>query len=133
MRPLGVVAAAALAIHDRQNRQRRYPCRIRLLSPKLGTAPYSPGAKAGNALYVSGTLAVDSAGILVGKGNVKAQTLYILETIKAVVEVAGGSLEDITFNHIFLSDMGASSPIWLGDAAFSRSSCSRARAWGAHV
>jgi aminoacrylate peracid reductase len=62
---------------------------------------------------VSGTLALDSAGILVGKGNVKAQTLHILETIKAVVEVAGGSLEDITFNHIFLSDMAASSPIWL--------------------
>src|SRR6516164_1388904 len=32
-------------------------------------APYSPGTKAGNALYVSGTLALDSAGILVGKGG----------------------------------------------------------------
>ena len=70
-------------------------------------APYSPGAKVGNALYVSGTLALDGAGILVGKGDVKAQTRHILETIKAVVEAAGGSLKDITFNHIFLSDMAA--------------------------
>ena len=70
-------------------------------------APYSPGAKGGNALYVSGTLALDSAGNLVGKGDVKAQTRHILETIKAVVEAAGGSLKDITFNHIFLSDMAA--------------------------
>src|SRR6516164_2283 len=74
-------------------------------------APYSPGAKGGNALYVSGTLALDSAGNLVGKGDVKAQTRHILETIKAVVEAAGGSLKDITFNHIFLSG-GCCSDHW---------------------
>jgi aminoacrylate peracid reductase len=70
-------------------------------------APYSPGVKAGNALYVSGTLALDSNGNLVGGGDVKAQTRHILETIKAVVEAAGGSLKDIAFNYIFLSDMAA--------------------------
>jgi enamine deaminase RidA (YjgF/YER057c/UK114 family) len=35
------------------------------------TCAYFPGAKAGNALYVSGTLALDSAGNLVGNGDVK--------------------------------------------------------------
>ena len=69
-------------------------------------APYSPGIKAGNVVYVSGTLALDSNGSLVGKGDVKAQTRHILETIKAVLEAAGGSLKDVTFNQIFLSDMG---------------------------
>ncbi|MBX6329209.1 MAG: pyrimidine utilization protein C [Pseudolabrys sp.] len=68
-------------------------------------APYSPGTKAGNVVYVSGTLALDSAGNLVGKGDVKAQTRHILETINSVLEAAGGSLKDITFNHIFLSDL----------------------------
>lgn len=68
-------------------------------------APYSPGAKAGNAVYVSGTLALDSAGKLVGAGDVKAQTRHVLETIKSVLEAAGGSLKDVTFNHIFLTDM----------------------------
>ena len=68
-------------------------------------APYSPGAKAGNAVYVSGTLAMDSAGKLVGAGDVKAQTRHVLETIKSVLEAAGGSLKDVTFNHIFLTDM----------------------------
>jgi len=29
-------------------------------------APYSPGARAGNVLYVSGTLALDAAGKVVG-------------------------------------------------------------------
>ena len=68
-------------------------------------APYSPGAKAGNAVYVSGTLALDSEGKLVGAGDFKAQTRHVLETIKSVLEAAGGSLKDVTFNHIFLTDM----------------------------
>lgn len=62
-------------------------------------APYSPGAKAGNAVYVSGTLALDSEGKLVGAGDVKTQTRQVLETIKSVLEAAGGSLKDVTFNH----------------------------------
>jgi aminoacrylate peracid reductase len=68
-------------------------------------APYSPGTKAQNVVYVSGTLSLDSNGNLVGEGNVKAQTRHILETIKAVLEAAGGSLKDVTFNQIFLADM----------------------------
>ncbi len=69
-------------------------------------APYSPGTKAGNAIYVSGTLALDSNGKVVGAKDVKAQTKHVLETIKSVLEAAGGSLKDVTFNHIFLSDLG---------------------------
>jgi aminoacrylate peracid reductase len=69
-------------------------------------APYSPGTKAGDAVYVSGTLALDSNGRLVGAGDVKAQTRQVLETIKAVLEAAGGSLKDVAFNHIFLADLG---------------------------
>ena len=68
-------------------------------------APYSPGTKAGNAVYVSGTLAIDKEGKLVGAGDVKAQTRFVLESVKAVLEAAGGSLKDVTFNHIFLKDL----------------------------
>jgi aminoacrylate peracid reductase len=79
---------------------------FRVIVPKGSApplAPYSPGTKAGNVIYVSGTLALDSNGNLVGKGDVKAQTQHIL----AVLEAAGGSLKDVAFNQIFLSDMGA--------------------------
>jgi aminoacrylate peracid reductase len=68
-------------------------------------APYSPGAKAGNAVYVSGTLAIDKDGKTVGVGDVKAQTRFVIESIKSVLEAAGGSLKDIAFNHIFLTDL----------------------------
>ena len=69
-------------------------------------APYSPGAKVGDTVYVSGTLALDSNGTLVGAGDVKTQTRHVLETIKSVIEAAGGTMKDIAFNHIFLKELG---------------------------
>ena len=68
-------------------------------------APYSPGARADNVVYVSGTIAIDKDGKTVGIGDARAQTRFILESIKAVLEAAGGSMKDIAFNHIFLSDL----------------------------
>lgn len=68
-------------------------------------APYSPGVKAGNTIYVSGVLALDGAGKLVGAGDVQAQTRHVLDSIKAVVEAGGGSLDDIVYNAIFLKDL----------------------------
>ena len=69
-------------------------------------APYSPGAQAGNVVYVSGAVALDAEGNLVGAGDAKAQTRHILEAIRSILEAAGGSLKDIAFNQIFLSDLG---------------------------
>lgn len=69
-------------------------------------APYSPGARAGDTVYVSGVVSLDADGNTVGVGDVKAQTRHVLESIKAIVEAAGGSLADIAFNQIFLSDLG---------------------------
>ena len=69
-------------------------------------APYSPGVVAGGVLYISGMLALDKEGGTIGKGNVKAQTRAVLESIKAVVNEAGGTMTDIVFNHIFLKDLG---------------------------
>ncbi len=68
-------------------------------------APYSPGVKVGNTVYVSGVLAMDGDGNIVGGGDIKAQTRQVIEAIKAVVEAAGGSVGDIAFNQIFLSDL----------------------------
>jgi aminoacrylate peracid reductase len=68
-------------------------------------APYSPGTRSGNAVYVSGMVALDPAGKLVGPGDVRAQTKAVLESIKSVLDAGGGSLADITFNAIFLKDL----------------------------
>ena len=67
-------------------------------------APYSPGALADGILYVSGTLPFDKNNDVVHVGDAAAQTRHVLETIKGVVEAAGGSMHDVTFNMIMLTD-----------------------------
>jgi len=67
-------------------------------------APYSPGTLADGVLYVSGTLPFDRDNNVMHLGDATAQTRLVLETIKSVVEAAGGTMADVTFNHIFLTD-----------------------------
>jgi aminoacrylate peracid reductase len=74
--------------------------------PGAGTpiAPFSPGALADGILYVSGTLAFDATNTIVHVGDAGAQCRHVLETIKSVIETAGGTMADVTFNSIFLTD-----------------------------
>ncbi len=67
-------------------------------------APYVPGSMADGILYVAGTLPFDKENNVVHVGNAAAQTRHVLETIKGVVEAAGGTLDDVTFNMIMLTD-----------------------------
>ena len=73
-------------------------------SPKP-IAPYSPGMKAGNVVYVAGIVALDPDGKTAGVGDVAAQTRHVIETIADILKEAGGSLADITFNTIILKDL----------------------------
>lgn len=68
-------------------------------------APYSPGIKADNVLYVSGTLPMDSNGDTVAVGDVRAQTRNVLESIRSVVEAAGSRMDQIAYNMIFLKSL----------------------------
>jgi len=67
-------------------------------------APYSAGTRADNVVYVSGTLALGEGGIALHPGDAAAQTRHVLEVIKTTLAAAGGTMADITFNHIFLTD-----------------------------
>jgi aminoacrylate peracid reductase len=67
-------------------------------------APFSPGTLADGVVYVSGTLAFDKDNTVVHVGDAEGQTRHILETIKSVIETAGGTMDDVTMNHIFLTD-----------------------------
>jgi aminoacrylate peracid reductase len=67
-------------------------------------APFSPGTLADGVVYVSGTLPFDKDNNVVHVGNAAAQTAHVLETIKSVIETAGGTMADVTFNSIFITD-----------------------------
>lgn len=68
-------------------------------------APYSPGIRADNVLYVSGMLSMGQDGKTVGTGDITAQTRQVLESVRSVVESAGGSMKNIVYNMIFLKDL----------------------------
>ncbi len=67
-------------------------------------APFSPGTLADGVVYVSGTLAFDKDNNVAHIGDIEGQTRQVLETIRGVVETAGGTMEDVTYNMIFLKD-----------------------------
>jgi aminoacrylate peracid reductase len=78
-------------------------------------AAYAHATKAGNTVYVSGTLAIGPDGKSLHVGDMKAQTRYVIEQIKAALEAAGASLEDIAYNMIFIkrvSDYAALNEIY---------------------
>lgn len=74
----------------------------------VGTAtpigPFSPGTTADGIVYVSGTLPFDSNNNVVHVGDAAAQTRHVLEVIKNVIETTGGTMADVTFNHVFLKN-----------------------------
>lgn len=67
-------------------------------------APFSPGTKADGVVYTSGVLPLDGNNNVVHVGNAAEQTRHVLETIRSIIGVAGGSMDDVTFNQVFLSD-----------------------------
>lgn len=67
-------------------------------------APFVPGTLADGVVYVSGTLPFDKDNNVVHVGDAAAQTRHVLETIKSVIETAGGTMGDVTFNSIFITD-----------------------------
>jgi aminoacrylate peracid reductase len=82
--------------------------RIAITPPSLPKppVPYSPGVLADNVLYVAGILSLaEDMKTTVGIGDIRTQTRRVIETIKIIVEEAGGTLADITFNSIFIRNL----------------------------
>ncbi len=79
---------------------------IPIIPPGSGKplAPYSPGVVADGVVYVSGTLPFDKENNVVHIGDPQAQTRHVLSLIQSVIETAGGTMADVTFNSIFLTD-----------------------------
>lgn len=83
------------------------PGKSPVVTPKIKTPanPYSLATRVGNQLFISGQVAVDAEGRLVGMGDLLAQTRQVLENIKALVEAAGGNMDDIVKTTTFVTSM----------------------------
>lgn len=66
--------------------------------------PYSQAVRVGNTLYLSGQLGLDPTTGTLAEGF-EAQARQALENLKAVLEEAGFSLEDVVQCQVFVKDM----------------------------
>ena len=67
--------------------------------------PYSQAVKTGDFLFISGQIPVDpSTGDLI-VGDIQQETLQVLENLKAILEEAGGSLDQVVKTTIFIKNM----------------------------
>lgn len=66
---------------------------------------YTHAVRAGDLLFVSGCVSVDSEGHLVGGDDVVAQARQALANIGAVLGAAGASFEDVAKVTVYLTDV----------------------------
>jgi reactive intermediate/imine deaminase len=59
----------------------------------------------GRVLHLSGQVAQDATGALVGPGDIAAQTRQVLENIRTVLAAAGGTLDDVARVTVYVTDM----------------------------
>ncbi|HEX4164159.1 MAG TPA: RidA family protein [Bryobacteraceae bacterium] len=79
---------------------------VNAIRPKNGIAPigpYSPGVFAGNYLYVSGQGANRPDGEMAG--SFEEQARQTMQNVKAVVEAAGLTMQNVVYTQVYLDNM----------------------------
>lgn len=73
-------------------------------SPWEDVVGYSRAVRIANIIEVAGTTAMDGD-VLVGEGDVYAQTVFILQKIERALAEAGSSLTDVVRTRMFITDI----------------------------
>ena len=66
--------------------------------------PYSQAIVIGDLLFTSGQIPLRTDGSLV-EGDITAQTMQVLANLKAVIEAAGGSLNNVVKTTVFMKNL----------------------------
>ena len=82
------------------------PARTPINPPGISPNPaLSPGMRVGDLLFVSGNVGVDGSGNLVGGSDCEAQSRQVMAHIRAIVDAAGGKMEDVAKITCFITDI----------------------------
>jgi 2-iminobutanoate/2-iminopropanoate deaminase len=79
---------------------------IRTPNAVLPLGPFSQAVRAGDLLFISGTVPYDSATGTVVEGGIEAQTAHVMGSIRAILEAAGGTMDDLVKVTIHMKDVG---------------------------
>ncbi len=67
--------------------------------------PYNQAVLKGNMLFTSGQIAIDPVTGMLNAEDIKTETKTVMENLKAVLQEAGMSFENVLKSSIFISDM----------------------------
>ncbi len=74
--------------------------------PRAKKAGFAQATQAGDTIYVAGQVAQDPDGKLVGPGDMAAQARQVFANIKAILAVAGATMDDVMKITAYVTDMG---------------------------
>ena len=79
------------------------------VSPDLSTPRgYSHVVTAsGKMIFVAGQISVDKSGAVVGAGDLRAQTVQVLENVKAALAAAGATFADVVKQNTYVVNLNA--------------------------
>jgi reactive intermediate/imine deaminase len=69
----------------------------------IGT--YSQAVRTGNTVYISGQIPLDPVSMELVEGDMDAKIHRVFESLKAIAEAAGGSLDQVVRLTIYLTDL----------------------------
>lgn len=80
---------------------------IKTSSAPAAIGPYSQGIRvsAGKMLFTAGQVPLDPATGQMVSGDIKAQTRRVLENVKAILQAAGASFENVVKTTVFMTDL----------------------------
>lgn len=67
--------------------------------------PYSQAIRAGNTVYLSGQIPLDPKTMEIVSGGFAEQTHQVFKNLKAVIEAAGGTFDDVVKLNCYLTDL----------------------------
>lgn len=83
--------------------------KMRVESPQVPKfnqeAPYSTAIRAGDYLFITGQVAMDASGAIVGEGDVREQVRQIFRNLGAILAAAGGGYDNLVRLTYFYQDI----------------------------
>ena len=67
--------------------------------------PYNQAVLSKGVLYISGQIPLDPASMELVEGDLEAETVQVMENLKAILEAAGMTFDQVVKSSIFLKDM----------------------------
>lgn len=102
---LSCVALMGPNLFSKQGRSKRMKKEIKTEKAPKAIGPYSQAIEANGFVFASGQIAIDPATGELSTGDIEEQTRLVLNNLKAVLEAAGSSFDNVVKCTVFLQDM----------------------------